>query len=298
MFKKIVAIDNIGLNKWGENQLQNYSNDVKLYYDVPRDNLEIINRIDNADCVLVSYTTNIDKEVIKSCPNIKYIGMCCSLYDEKSANVDIACAKEKGITVLGIRDYGDEGVVAYTISELLRLMHGFGKYQWKERPSELTNEKVGIIGLGTTGYMVAKALQAFGADIYYYSRTRKPNAEADNMKYLPLHDLLKTVNILSTNLNKNTVLLHEDEFKAFGQGKILINTTLGPTFSVDALKSWLINDSNYYLCDGAGIMNCEELKEFENVIAVDKVSGSSYQCTERLSQKVLDNIKNYLNQTI
>lgn len=298
MFKKIVAIDDIGLNKWGENQLKNYSNDVKLYYDVPKDNLEIISRIEDADCILVSYTTIIDKEVIENCPSIKYIGMCCSLYDEKSANVDILSAREKGITVLGIRDYGDEGVVAYTISELLRLMHGFGKVQWKTRPSELTNEKVGIIGLGTTGYMVAKALQAFGADIYYYSRTRKSHAEAEDMKYLPLHDLLKTVNIVSTNLNKNTILLYEDEFEAFGNGKILVNTTLGATFSIDAIKNWLSDDSNYYLCDGAGIMNCEELKKLENVITVHKVSGSSYQCTERLSQKVLENIKNYLNQTI
>lgn len=289
MFKKIVAIDNVGLNKWGENELQNYSKEVKLYYDTPQDNSEIIKRIEDADCVLVSYTTNIDKEVIENCPSIKYIGMCCSLYDEKSANVDISCAKEKGITVLGIKDYGDEGVVAYTVSELLRLMHGFGQSQWKVRPSELTNEKVGIIGLGTTGYMVAKALQAFGADIYYYSRTRKPNAEAEDMKYLPLHDLLKTVSILSTNLNKNTVLLYEDEFKAFGHGKILINTTLGPTFSVEALKNWLNNGDNYYLSDGAGIMNCGELRELKNVIVVDKVSGSSYQCTERLSKKVLDN---------
>ncbi|PWL54415.1 MAG: dihydrofolate reductase [Clostridium cadaveris] len=298
MFKKIVAIDNVGLNKWGENELQNYSKEVKLYYDTPQDNSEIIKRIEDADCVLVSYTTNIDKEVIENCPSIKYIGMCCSLYDEKSANVDISCAKEKGITVLGIKDYGDEGVVAYTVSELLRLMHGFGQSQWKVRPSELTNEKVGIIGLGTTGYMVAKALQAFGADIYYYSRTRKPNAEAEDMKYLPLHDLLKTVSILSTNLNKNTVLLYEDEFKAFGHGKILINTTLGPTFSVEALKNWLNNGDNYYLSDGAGIMNCGELRELKNVIVVDKVSGSSYQCTERLSKKVLDNIKNYLNNSL
>lgn len=298
MFKKIVAIDNVGLNKWGENELQNYSKEVKLYYDTPQDNSEIIKRIEDADCVLVSYTTNIDKEVIENCPSIKYIGMCCSLYDEKSANVDISCAKEKGITVLGIKDYGDEGVVAYTVSELLRLMHGFGQSQWKVRPSELTNEKVGIIGLGTTGYMVAKALQAFGADIYYYSRTRKPNAEAEDMKYLPLHDLLKTVSILSTNLNKNTVLLYEDEFKAFGHGKILINTTLGPTFSVEALKNWLNNGDNYYLSDGAGIMNCGELRELKNVIVVDKVSGSSYQCTERLSKKVLDNIKNYLSNSL
>ena len=224
----------------------------------------------------------------------KYIGMCCSLYDEKSANVDIAAAKANGIVVTGIRDYGDEGVVAYEVSELIRLLHGFGPKQWKDRPTELTGENIGIIGLGTTGLMVARALKALKANVYYYSRTRKPVAEEEGIKYLPLHKLLKTVNIISTNLNKNTVLLYEEEFKLFGNNKILINTTIGPTFSIGALKSWLNHSGNYYLCDGVGIINSEELKELDNVICVDKVSGSSIQCTERLSKKVIDNMLCYL----
>lgn len=52
--------------------------------------------------------------------------MCCSLYSEESANVDIAYAREKNIRVLGIRDYGDRGVVEYVLHELTGLLHGFG----------------------------------------------------------------------------------------------------------------------------------------------------------------------------
>lgn len=294
MFNKIVAIEPIGLNQWGIDKLRELGREVTLYEDFPKDNKDIITRIDDADCVLVSYTTSIDKEVLEKCNSIKYIGMCCSLYDEKSANVDIATAKSKGIIVKGIRDYGDEGVVAYEVSELIRLLHGFGPKQWKKRPSELTGEKIGIIGLGTTGLMVARALKALKANVYYYSRTRKPVAEEEGIEYLPLNELLKTVNIISTNLNKNTVLLYEEEFNLFGNNKILINTTIGPTFSLDALKSWLKHPGNYYLCDGVGILNSEELKELDNVICVDKVSGSSIQCTERLSQKVIDNMLSFL----
>lgn len=294
MFNKIVAIEPIGLNQWGIDKLRELGKDVKLYEDRPNNNKEIISRVDGADCVLVSYTTLIEKEVLDKCKSIKYIGMCCSLYDEKSANVDIAAAKANGIVVTGIRDYGDEGVVAYEVSELIRLLHGFGPKQWKDRPTELTGENIGIIGLGTTGLMVARALKALKANVYYYSRTRKPVAEEEGIKYLPLHKLLKTVNIISTNLNKNTVLLYEEEFKLFGNNKILINTTIGPTFSIGALKSWLNHSGNYYLCDGVGIINSEELKELDNVICVDKVSGSSIQCTERLSKKVIDNMLCYL----
>lgn len=296
MFNKIVAVEPIGLTQWGLDKLKELGKEVKLYANYPKNNEDIIARIADADCVLVSYTTSIEKEVLEKCKCIKYIGMCCSLYDEKSANVDISTAKSKGIIVTGIRDYGDEGVVAYEISELIRLLHGFGPNQWKDEPSELTGEKIGIIGLGTTGLMVARALKALKANVYYYSRTRKPIAEEEGIEYLPLHDLLKTVNIISTNLNKNTVLLYEEEFKLFGDNKILINTTIGPTFSIDALKSWLQHPGNYYLCDGVGILNSEELKELDNVLCVDKVSGSSIQCTERLSQKVIENMINFLSK--
>ena len=48
--------------------------------------------------------------ILERCPNVRYIGMCCSLYSPESANVDIRYANERGITVTGIRDYGEKGV--------------------------------------------------------------------------------------------------------------------------------------------------------------------------------------------
>ena len=95
---------------------------------------------------LLSYTSSIRREVMERCPNIKYIGMCCSLYSPESANVDIIYANEHGIKVTGIRDYGDEGVVEYVISELVRCFHGFGQPAWEGEVREITGLKAGIIG--------------------------------------------------------------------------------------------------------------------------------------------------------
>ena len=80
---------------------------------------------------MLSYTSRINRFVLERCPNIRYIGMCCSLYSPESANVDIRYAEEHGITVTGIRDYGDEGVVEYVLSELVRCLHGFGEEAWE-----------------------------------------------------------------------------------------------------------------------------------------------------------------------
>ena len=116
MFEKIVVVDSTGLNTWGVERLKELGKEVVFYTGIPETDEEIVNRIGDADCVLVSYNTQIRRNVIEACPNIKYIGMCCTLYSESSANVDIAAARERGITVLGIRDYGDEGVVSMSLA--------------------------------------------------------------------------------------------------------------------------------------------------------------------------------------
>ena len=73
-----------------------------------------------------------------------------------------------------------------------------GEKQWKELPLELTDLKVGVIGLGTSGRMIANTLKYMGADLYYFSRTRKKEEEEKGIEYLPLDALLKHVDVIFT----------------------------------------------------------------------------------------------------
>ncbi|MDF2532839.1 MAG: dihydrofolate reductase, partial [Clostridia bacterium] len=223
-FNKIVAVDNTGLVSPVKARLYELGEEVVFYDDFPTSRTEIISRIKDADCILVSWNTRIDREIIESCPQIKYIGMCCSLIDESSANVDIVAARERGITVLGVRDYGDEGVIEFILNELIRLFHGYGEHQWKEDVQELTNQKLGIIGLGTVGSMLAERALSFGMQVFYFNRSRKPALEEKGVKYLELKELLQEVDILSTSLPRNTIVLYKEHFDMLGNNKVLINT--------------------------------------------------------------------------
>ena len=134
MFEKLVAIEPVSLIPSAEEELHRYAKEVVLYRDVPASDDEMVRRIGDADAVLLSYTSRMGKEVIAQCPNIRYIGMCCSLYSEESANVDIAYARTRGIQVLGIRDYGDRGVVEYVLHELIGILHrGAGRFRPDDR---------------------------------------------------------------------------------------------------------------------------------------------------------------------
>ncbi|HTN21632.1 MAG TPA: NAD(P)-dependent oxidoreductase [Pelobium sp.] len=302
MFKKLVAIEPLNLIPSAEIALQNFAHEVVIFNDVPTDSAEMARRIGDADAVLLSYTSQLGADALEKCPKVKYIGMCCSLYSPESANVDIKYANERGITVTGIRDYGDEGVVEYVVSELVRCFHGFGKTKdgkprvaWDGVPKEITGTKVGIVGLGKSGGMVADALMFFGAEISYFSRTRKPEEEKKGFRFLPLHQLLAENEVIVTCLNKNTVLLHEAEFEALGNRKILFNTGLSPAWDEDPFKKW-INRDNLCYCDTVIALGNKDLLNHPNVNCMQVSVGRTRQAFDRLSEKVLANIEQYLKK--
>ncbi|WP_455639266.1 NAD(P)-dependent oxidoreductase [Parabacteroides sp.] len=289
MFKKLVAIEPVNLIPSAEKELQSFAKEVIMYDDIPSGEDEIASRIGDADAVLLSYTSRIGRAALEKCPNVRYIGMCCSLYSPESANVDIRYANERGIVVTGIRDYGDEGVVEYVISELVRCLHGFGQKAWNEIPREITGMKVGIVGLGKSGGMIADALKFFGADIAYFARSEKEVARKKGYQFLPLGELLSRSEAVFCCLNKNTVLLHDAEFERLGNRKILFNTGLSPAWDEAPFMKWLEGD-NLCFCDTVGALGAEHLLNHPHVRCMQVSTGMTCQALDRLSEKVLANL--------
>ena len=70
MFNKIVVLEPILITEEGKNDLKKYSTEVIFYDSKPDSENEIINRIGNADCILLSFTTKITKSILDRCNNI------------------------------------------------------------------------------------------------------------------------------------------------------------------------------------------------------------------------------------
>jgi len=163
-------------------------------------------------------------------------------------------------------------------------------------PVELAELKIGMVGLGTSGQLIGSGLQALGADLYYFSRTRKLEQEEKNIKYLPLKELLNTVDVVCTCLNKNVILLHEEQFQWLGNHKIVFNTSIGPSHDLPALAQWLDHGDNEFFCDTAAALGDDtgKLLTSPHVNCMNKSSGLTRQALERLSEKVLKNIETFL----
>ncbi|HLN75307.1 MAG TPA: NAD(P)-dependent oxidoreductase [Prolixibacteraceae bacterium] len=297
-FQKITIIDSCGLTPEVLNQLTQLSNEqLTIYDDIPDTDDEILRRIGQSDAILVSWRTTINGEMIKASPRLKYIGMCCSLYDESAANVDIAQARQQGIVVKGVRDYGDDGTLEFIFAELIYLLKGLGRHQWQSENRELRGKVMGIIGMGTLGTMVAKTAKHFGMKVNYFSRNRKYQLEQEEgFEYMSLSELMFYCDVISIHVPKNSKVLSERDFSIKKRNSILINTVIGLTFDKEDFTRWITaNKNSFAIFDRVGAGDhFEEFSKYPNIIVSEKSSGFTQEAKTRLSEKVLENINLFL----
>ena len=118
------------------------------------------------------------------------------------------------------------------------------------------------------------------------------------MHYKPLHELLKQSEVIVTCLNKGVILLGDEEFRELGNGKIMINTSIGPSSEMDVLRRWILDDSNTFVADTAGAVGdiYNEVKDRNNVLCPDVSAGMTEEAYDLMSQKVLANIEKMLER--
>src|SRR5687768_128416 len=128
--------------------------------------------------------------------------------------MDVAAANARGIPVAISPESTGVGVSEHTVMLILALLkhlreadQALREGRWLRnhlRPicRMLEGQRVGIVGLGRIGKEVAKRLHAFGVELVYHDLYRPDPAEeqALHVTYLPLDDLLQTVDILTLHV--------------------------------------------------------------------------------------------------
>ena len=291
-FKQIVVLDDINISEDSMTKLKNYSeNQVRVFDSDPKNNNEIVTRLSNTDCTLLSWRTLINKETLSKCKDLKFICLCGT----NSNCIDLEECKKRSITVSNIVDYGDEGVVEYIFFQLLSLARGFGKYQWKDYPAELSNKTIGIIGLGAVGKLLANSALGFKMKVLYNNKTRKPEWEKKGLIFVDKKELLQKSDIISLQTPKNIKILNKGDFGIM-KGKILVNTTLGMAFEERDFIDWIKKPNNFAIMDvSQGENFYKKVQNLDRVIFSDFIAGRTKESVLRLSQKILDNIKSYLS---
>ena len=113
--KKVVILDYATLLQNNDISLECFEKffEVRKYPLTPDE--KAIERIGDAEIVLCN-KVKITREVMEKCPNIEYIGLFATGYN----NIDTECAGEKGIAVCNAGSYSTEAVSQHTFALILR----------------------------------------------------------------------------------------------------------------------------------------------------------------------------------
>lgn len=216
------------------------------YYDTrAEDAPTLIERSRDADAVVLS-NFKYGREVISGCPKLKLICVAFTGVD----HVDLACCRERGITVCNCAGYSTVAVSDLVFGLLLSLYRNIIPCDRVTREGgtkaglvgfELEGKKFGVIGTGAIGLRTASIAKAFGCEVYAHSRTVKPET---GLAYVDLDTLLSTCDIVSLHVPQTPAtvgLINAEKLNLMKPDAVLINTARGPVVDsaalADALKS-------------------------------------------------------------
>ena len=83
MFNKLVAIEPVSLILRMERALHLFAKEVVLYPDVPKDDAEIVVWIGDADAVLLSYTSRLEKGTLENAQREVHRDVLFALFSRK-----------------------------------------------------------------------------------------------------------------------------------------------------------------------------------------------------------------------
>ncbi|MDV7736582.1 D-2-hydroxyacid dehydrogenase [Enterococcus casseliflavus] len=239
---KIVVLDGYALNP-GDLSWQGFEElgEVTVYDRTSyTDKQEIIERIGDAEAILTNKTP-ITADVLKACPQLTYIGVLATGYNV----VDLAAAKEQGITVTNIPSYSTNAVAQATFALLLEVTNQVGHHNrsvhqgdwqtskdfsyWQTPLMELAGKTIGLIGYGAIAQAVATIAHAFQLKVIYFNHRPNP-AQADWAKQVSLAELYQEADIISLHVPQFPETEKMIDRTALAQMKssaILINTARG-----------------------------------------------------------------------
>lgn len=209
---------------------------------------EVVQRLRGAQ-VAITNKVPLDAATLAACPDLKLILIAAT----GTNNVDIAAARQHGVTVCNCQGYGTPAVAQHTLMLLLALATSLPDYQravrggaWQQASqfclldhpiTELNGKTLGLLGHGELGSAVAHLARAFGMQVLLGELPGRPGADR-----VPLDQLLPLVDVLSLHcpLTEQTRhLIGRAELAKMKPGALLINTARGGLVDEQALADAL-----------------------------------------------------------
>lgn len=308
---KIVALDGYAANpgdlSWDD--LKNLGECVIYERTAPE---EVVERAAGAE-VLLTNKVQITAESMDKLPALKFIGVMATGYNI----VDVDAARERNVIVTNIPAYSTASVAQMVFAHILNIVQQVHHYAeevregkwtaskdfcfWDTPLIELRGKKIGIIGLGHTGYTTARIAIGFGMEVYAYT-SKSTFQLPPEIKKKELDWIFGECDIVSLNcpLTETTYeMVNAERLKKMKSTAILINTGRGQLINERDLADALNNGTIY--AAGLDVLSQEPpqadnpLLTAHNCFITPHIAWASGAARERMMHILVENVKAYID---
>lgn len=268
--------------------------------------------IADSDAVICN-KTRITRDVMLSCPNLKYVGLMGTGFDQ----VDVASARELGITVCNVPAYSSDAVAQHTFGLILNYFGRISEYTadcadggWTEKKyfsafgrttHELAGKTIGLIGCGGIGKRVARIADAFGMRVLVFNRSPEKLRDIPYITCVPLERLLEESDIVSVHcpLNNSTrELINSRTLAMMKPSSLLVNTSRGGIINeydlAEALNDGIIAAAAVDVLTEEPMTDETPLKNARNIVFTPHVAWAPVETRERLFGIVTENLRAFI----
>ena len=272
---------------------------------------EVLNLSKDCDGILCVGGNKFDAAILDKLSNtVKIIAN----YAVGFNNVDVDVATKKGIVVTNTPEVLTDSTADISILLLLgasrRAYEGrkFAEEQswvWSTNfllGKQMSNRKLGILGMGRIGRAVAKRARGFGMEIHYHNRTKlaahleEGAIYHDNIKSLFNNSEFLSINCPATK--ETTNLVNEQSINYLPDGAVVTNAARGDIIDdaamIKAMKSGKVFALGLDVYNGEPKINPEYLK-LNNLFLLPHLGSATVRTRIDMGDRAIDNLENFFN---
>jgi len=261
-----------------------------------------------ADAILPCHTEKFPAETIARLPErVKVIANFSVGVD----HVDLDAARQKGVIVTNTPDVLSDATAEIAILLMLgaarRASEGerlVRNRQWKDwSPAfmvgrQVTGKRLGILGLGRVGQVVAQRGRGFDMTIHYHNRSPLDPEQAAGATY---HDsvegLLANVDVLSIHCPASEAtrgLINRERIALMHADAIIVNTSRGGVIDddalVQALKNGDIGAAGLDVYNGEPDNIHDEYRNLDNIFLLPHIGSATHETRQAMGYRAIDNL--------
>ena len=270
---------------------------------------ELIELSKDCDGILCSIVDKFDVSIInKLSDKVKII----SNFAVGFGNIDVKAASKKNIIVTNTPDVLTDATAEIAILILLgaarRATEG---RKWVKKKSwtwsadflmgkQLTESRLGILGLGRIGRAVAKRAKSFGMKIHYYNRKKlSPDLESGAIYQKSLKSLISVSDFFSINCpatEETKKIINKETLNYFPNGAVIINSARGDMIDDKAMVNALKSGKIFAL--GLDVYNREPdiyppYLKLDNVFILPHLGSATEKTRFAMADLAISNIEEY-----